>query len=536
MAIFGSMKRIFLMLSTFVIASVVTNGQSLTVTPALLQFGFINEVAADSQQVMIYNHTPHPVQMDVNYSRSVYADQAFRMNPAQVSIAAFDSVPVWVVFHPIHNVDYSGHIVWGSHSPAGAVAIEVQAHGRYSKNYYSSTEGLSEESLKTALNTLLAQNFTSLSYNGARDVMYASIDNVNGDVECVYTGRTATFNTRAGATANNMNCEHTFPQGFFNSASPMKNDIHHLFPSDAVANSTRNNHPFGVVANPTWQQGGSKYGSSTFEPRDEHKGAAARAMLYFVIRYQDYANFFAPQESILKSWNSQFAPTAFEIGRNNDIYQIQNNRNPFVDYPQMAQRIHNFVTTSVDPAQYELSLGNDTIFLPNDPNANYNVIYRTAVMNTGNVPVFVQPLPTGLTNFTYVNSTDQSETLLPGEAKTLELMYPHSASFNGDSIIQIATNLPTGTIVIPVRSTLYELSVEDLESKSGSILFPNPASEFIQLPDGIGKVEVFQVNGLSVYKALGTNEIDVRHFVNGTYLIQYEWEGEIRSERVLVLH
>src|SRR5690606_29957586 len=113
--------------------------------------------------------------------------------------------------------------------PAGSTVVHVKAQGRYSNSYYSPTENLSEEALKTALNTLLAQNYSGLSYNSARDVMYATLDNVGGDVTCVYTGRTATFNDRPGANNNNFNCEHTFPQGFFNQASPMRNDIHHLF-------------------------------------------------------------------------------------------------------------------------------------------------------------------------------------------------------------------------------------------------------------------------------------------------------------------
>lgn len=534
LAIFGLMKRMNLTLKVLLLASGAISAQSLEVTPAQLQFGFVTETTPDSLQVMIHNKTPNQVDLDLNLSRSVYGDDAFRFNPNSVSIAALDSTPVWVVFSPIHNVDYSGNAILSDNGPAGAVSIEVDAHGRYTKSYYSSTENLNEEALKSALNTLLAQNYSSLSYDGARDQMYGSIDNVNGDVECVYTGRVATFNDRPGANSNNFNCEHTFPQGFFNSSQPMRSDIHHLYPTDAAVNSRRNNHPFGMVANPSWTGGGSKYGNSVFEPRDAHKGAAARAMLYFVIRYQDYQNFFAPQEAILKTWNDQFHPSAFEKGRNDDIYAIQNNRNPFVDYPQMVRRINNFVTTSSAPVEFELSLANDTLYLPVDAQANHNVIFRTAVLNTGNQPVFVQPFPTGMSNLDYANGTDQAETLMPGEGKVLELIYAYGSSFNSDTTIRLATNLPSGFVNIPIRSKSFALSQEEW-SEEAALLYPNPANDVVYLPEGATSVEVYDVNGRLHFSGQEST-IYVNEWTDGVYTVRYVVDGQHVTERLMVTH
>ncbi|GGH75394.1 hypothetical protein GCM10011318_22360 [Phaeocystidibacter marisrubri] len=534
LAIFARMKRMNLTLKALLLASGAISAQSLEVSPSQLQFGYVLETTPDSLQVMIHNKTPNQVDLDLNLSREVYGDDAFRFNPNTVSIAPLDSTPVWVVFSPIHNVDYSGNILFADNGPAGAVSLEVNAQGRYSKSYYAPTENLNEEALKSALNTLLAQNYSSLSYDGARDQMYGSIDNVGGDVECVYTGRVATFNDRPGANANNFNCEHTFPQGFFNSAQPMRSDIHHLYPTDAAVNSRRNNHPFGMVANPSWTGGGSKYGNSVFEPRDAHKGAAARAMLYFVIRYQDYQNFFAPQEAILKAWNEQFTPSAFEKGRNDDVYAIQNNRNPFVDYPQMVRRINNFVTNSSAPVDFELSLANDTLYLPVDAQANHNVIFRTAVLNTGNQPVFVQPFPTGLSNLNYTNGTDQPETLLPGEGKVLELIYSYSGVFNSDTTIRLATNLPSGFVNIPIRSTPFALSNAEWSEAIGT-LYPNPANDVVYLPEGTESVEVFDVNGRVHYSGQGAT-LHVSEWIEGVYTVRYKLKDQYVTERLVVTH
>ena len=112
----------------------------------------------------------------------------------------------------------------------GYELLTLKVQGQWSRSYYQSTENKVQSALRGALTTRLGQGYNSLSYSIARDNMYGTLDNHYGQVECVYTGRSATFNTRAGANANNINCEHTFPQSKFNSAQPMKSDIHHLFP------------------------------------------------------------------------------------------------------------------------------------------------------------------------------------------------------------------------------------------------------------------------------------------------------------------
>lgn len=532
------MKRIVLALTILTAVSTVSSAQSLEVYPSQINFGYVNETDGDSVRIALYNATPTAFDVEVEHSRRIYSDRAFSITPSVITVPALDSAKVWLHFHPVHNVDYSGNIVLADDGPGGATMIEVNAHGRYSNSYYGPTEGLNEEALKSALNTLLAQGFISLSYNNARDEMYGSLDNVNGEVECVYTGRKATFNDRPGANTNNFNCEHTFPQGFFSQGQPMRGDIHHLFPTDGSANSVRSNHPFGVVSNATWTNGGSKYGSSTFEPRDQHKGAAARAMMYFVIRYTDYANFFAPQESLLRQWHNTFAPTPFEKGRNDGIYLLQNNRNPFVDYPQFEERINTFIgTSSADPV-FELALAHDTIFLPVSAGASHSVIFRTAVVNTGNEPVFVQPKATGHPMLTYANGTDAPETLLPGEGKVIDLEYPYGYSFdpsNGtDTILYLTTNLPGGSLEIPVRSASFDLSLNQPGQQEFS-LKPNPAGDYVELPDNASDVMVSDVFGRVIYRG---NDIRLSTYdwPSGVYHVRYSAGDVLRSETLVIRH
>ncbi|WP_196894612.1 endonuclease [Aureivirga marina] len=158
------------------------------------------------------------------------------------------------------------------------------------------------------------------------------------------------------------NREHLFPQGTFNQASPMRNDFHHVVPSDGKVNGFRGNLPFGEVSNPNLTtQNGSKRGPNTtdgysgdvFEPIDEFKGDIARCMLYFATRYEDqvgnwshamingtsdqvYSDWFI---AVLLDWHNQDPVNQREIDRNNAGYNFQGNRNPFIDHPEYVNMI-----------------------------------------------------------------------------------------------------------------------------------------------------------------------------------------------------
>jgi deoxyribonuclease I len=146
-----------------------------------------------------------------------------------------------------------------------------------------------------------------------------------------------------------VNCEHTWPQSKFTDKFPLsvqKTDLHHLFPVDMKANSTRNNHPFAEVdGKPTNSTCTDSYiGTSqsepdlvSFEPPKEHKGNVARAMFYFSIRYKMPIS--ASEAEYLRKWNAEDPVDEAESLRNDKIMNIQGNRNPFVDYPEIIDQL-----------------------------------------------------------------------------------------------------------------------------------------------------------------------------------------------------
>ncbi|GMB08265.1 endonuclease I [Thermolongibacillus altinsuensis] len=145
-----------------------------------------------------------------------------------------------------------------------------------------------------------------------------------------------------------FNTEHIVPQSWFGAKEPMKGDLHHLFVCEPKCNSTRSNFPYAdfpfyepespleVIQN---HCGVAAY--EYFEP--EHgKGAVARAMFYFILRYPKAIKKPFREKinlSLLIQWHEQFPVTTYEKHRNAAIFRIQGNRNPFIDQPDLVHRL-----------------------------------------------------------------------------------------------------------------------------------------------------------------------------------------------------
>lgn len=148
-----------------------------------------------------------------------------------------------------------------------------------------------------------------------------------------------------------VNVEHTWPQSRFSkkfSEDFQKTDLHHLFPTDSKINRIRGNSLFGEVSTDVVPLRCTKarfgYGTAgdeeVFEPPQNHKGNVARALFYFSIRYDLPID--DREEVILKKWNAEDPIDSAELNRNEEIFKIQGNRNPFIDFPNLAEDIADF--------------------------------------------------------------------------------------------------------------------------------------------------------------------------------------------------
>jgi endonuclease G len=175
------------------------------------------------------------------------------------------------------------------------------------------------------------------------------------------TARLATLGAQADGTAPAemeaaveaalpFNCEHVVPQSWFAKRQPMRGDLHHLFACEAGCNSFRGNTPFAEFTDfpePTAVRAAlrvvrgecGKSQANGFEPA-RGKGAAARAVCYFLLRYPGEVQpgeMPPPRRQILLAWHEQDPVTEWERHRNAAIFDRQGNRNPFIDHPPLAE-------------------------------------------------------------------------------------------------------------------------------------------------------------------------------------------------------
>ena len=207
-------------------------------------------------------------------------------------------------------------------------------------NFYNSCRNLRGDDLKRQLHDQVAKH-TAYNYKQARQFMYKDIDNRNGTLECVYTGKVVSVPAGKMPSGNLINCEHTWPQSK-GATGDAKSDMHHLYPADPDANCRRGSFPFGYVCKDAvvFSEGGSMFDGEVFEVRKQHRGNVARSMFYFSTVYNMPID--ERQEKVLREWHKQDPVDANEIARNDKIESYQKNRNPFVDHPEYVDRISDF--------------------------------------------------------------------------------------------------------------------------------------------------------------------------------------------------
>jgi endonuclease I len=177
-------------------------------------------------------------------------------------------------------------------------------------------------------------------------------------IEDVYCQKRFSADSKVGTNSipnqDRLNCEHTWPQSKFTNLYPkevQKADLHHLYPSDSKANSIRGNVDFADIASDNGDLEAddcstSKAGTSTtsggdyFEPPTNHKGNVARSLFYFSVRYK--ISIPRAEEEVLRKWNEIDPIDQDEINKNEIIYSVQKNRNPFIDYPELINSINKF--------------------------------------------------------------------------------------------------------------------------------------------------------------------------------------------------
>ncbi|MBA4303649.1 MAG: hypothetical protein C0424_05435 [Sphingobacteriaceae bacterium] len=445
-----------------------TFAQTLSLSTALLQFPPTNELGRDSLTFTITNTGSQAVQCRLS-TFELYQHRPFWTPDSVFSLAGAGQRTIKVYFQPRHNILNNSELIIQHNGTGGSLRVDLRGQGTYSRAYYNATQDLEGNALRTALNTRTGSPYASLGYNTARIHMFHTIDNwkVNGRQpnhtelyknECVYTGRTISYNSALSTgTLNNapytMNTEHTWPQSQGATNEPMQSDLHHLYVSDGPTNSARGNKPLRWVPNPTnTYMGGSKADPTNFEPRDVHKAGAAASILYFATRY--YTNtsvnmgfLTAGQENDLREWLKLFPPDSVLRKRNDDIQSFQQNRNPYIDYPQLLDRMDQVRGAAAIPQLAGMYVS-DTLVQLGQVASGAQAIYRVYVVNSGNQELQLSNV--GTSGSGLATSAASTLSIPRGESALIELQFTGTGQ-NFAGALQFNTNIPgQASVNIPV--------------------------------------------------------------------------------------
>ena len=256
-------------------------------------------------------------------------------------------------------------------------------------SYYSKIDGKSGKSLFDAVQTVTKTGYSSLGYDGLWSAYQYTDLHDNGYVWDMYSDCTwkSLSSNRCGNYSTECDCfnrEHSIPKSWFGgSTSGPGCDIFHLVPTDGKVNGMRSSYAFGEVSSASYNKHGNKLGSAksititngntiagnegasisasgtVFEPRDEYKGDFARGYMGALLKWAGEKAFTSGDGSkiftttftsgsfgltkygvaLLMKWHRQDPVSQKEIDRNNGIQQTQGNRNPFIDYPYLAEYI-----------------------------------------------------------------------------------------------------------------------------------------------------------------------------------------------------
>ena len=279
--------------------------------------------------------------------------------------------------------------------------------------YYNGTAGLTGYALKSKLHDIISEKMVNWHYDdlqgfygqtdldkyydhGASNTEY--LLDIYSEIPSgpdAYEYKADQLIAGAGSEGLGYNREHMMPQSTFSTNSsisdyPMYSDLNFIIPVDAYINQRRSNYPYGIGGNTNFYNfsNGSRitnaaipnypYTGRVYEPINEFKGDIARTLLYFAVRYEGKLGSFntayststnitpatdqcpldgteeraidLPYIAMLKQWSAADPVSQREIDRNNTIYTIQKNRNPFIDHPEWVDMIWSETPDNMAPA------------------------------------------------------------------------------------------------------------------------------------------------------------------------------------------
>ena len=263
-------------------------------------------------------------------------------------------------------------IVPPSSGGASAFVLDTTGtvYGPMPGDYYKYAQGTADSTLKNHLGYIVCRGVRYRYGSGSRKswdaFFYTDRDTVTNQVLDMYSNNIRYFDPeKPTASVSGFDIEHMLPKSWWGGdVNPAYCDIFHLVPGDYSANRSKSNHAPGIPSDSSFYNGSFVTGEDTihhltrvFCPADEYKGDFARAYFYIVTCYGDsltwvetgepatamtnegWQEFLPWLRDLLLEWHRMDPVSQKELDRAVQVNKIQGNRNPFIDYPELAEYI-----------------------------------------------------------------------------------------------------------------------------------------------------------------------------------------------------
>ncbi len=399
-----------------------------------------------------------------------------------------------------------------------SIISAICAYAAIPPGYYHWAKGDKGEILKSTLREIAAPTMV-LSYGGGAGATWEGFyktDRLSNDVvDDMYSSEVRYFD--GFSAVSGMNIEHSLPKSWWGGiVNYAYKDLFHLYPSDDKTNNIKSNLPLGIVdANPTFDNGVSKVGKNVyetsytgncFEPSDEYKGDFARSYFYISTMYEELSKSWnSPMMdnntypvwkpwalNLLMEWHKNDPVSEKELARNEAIYQIQNNRNPFIDYPDLVDYIWGDKTTIAYPFPEETE---PFLYYPRQGEAlRFDVIMNNSSL-TNYITINATNLTDGLTlslkkNEFFSLSRDYIQVIEAERPIMIEVYFkPTEAGLAEDTLVIASENMESVLVPISGLATAEFIVTEatNLRPVGGDLnwtFFNEPSDYLLSLYEG----------------------------------------------------
>jgi endonuclease I len=242
-------------------------------------------------------------------------------------------------------------------------SVQTPSYVSSPKGYYGAITDMKGPLFMDRMSDLLYQhqllNYSSFGFDLARDIHLSDTLNQQQFLVCQYSKEKVLFSGNFGFSTIGYSREHVMPRSWMptggNTSQKDGADYHNLLIVNNYINNVRSNYPFQHVQTVSQSffssaLGIGEDGDVVFEPADDVKGDVARCIFYMQLAYNRkggvpwgfrYLSSRGPQQSfkLLLRWHLDDPPDPFEMTRHEYISYFQENRNPFIDFPEWVCHI-----------------------------------------------------------------------------------------------------------------------------------------------------------------------------------------------------